>query len=46
VSLLHLLYLAHSHGSIDTWFSIENPSRENLVNGGAGSIAQRILDRA
>jgi monoamine oxidase len=44
-SLLHLLYLAHSHGSIDTLFSIENGAQENLVNGGAGSIAQRIADQ-
>lgn len=42
VSLLNLLFLAHSHGSIDTLFSIENGSQENLVNGGAGSIAQRM----
>ena len=45
VSLLHLLYLAHSHGSIDTLFSIENGAQENLVNGGAGSIARRIADQ-
>jgi len=45
VSLLHLLYLTHSHGSIETLFSIENGAQENLVNGGAGSIAQRIADR-
>jgi monoamine oxidase len=44
-SLLHLLFLAHSHGSIDTLFSIENGAQENLVNGGAGSIAQRIADQ-
>jgi monoamine oxidase len=42
VSLLHLLYLAHAHGSIETLFSIENGSQENLVNGGAGSIAERV----
>ena len=45
VSLLHLLFLAHSHGSIETLFSIENGAQENLVNGGAGSIAERIADR-
>jgi len=44
VSLLHLLYLAHAHGSIDTLFSIENGAQENLVNGGAGSIARRMAD--
>ncbi len=43
-SLLHLLYLAHAHGSIETLFSIENGSQENMVNGGAGSIAQRVAD--
>ena len=44
-SLLHLLYLAHSHGSIDTLFSIENGAQENMVNGGAGSIARRVADQ-
>ena len=44
VSLLHLLYLCHSHGSINTLFSIENGGQENLVDGGAGSIAQRVAD--
>ena len=44
-SLLHLLYLAHAHGSIDTLFSIENGAQENLVEGGAGSIARRIADQ-
>lgn len=43
-SLLHLLYLAHSHGSIDTLFSIENGAQENMVSGGAGSIARRMAD--
>jgi monoamine oxidase len=42
VSLLHLLFLAHSHGTIDALFSIENGAQENLVDGGAGSIARRI----
>ena len=45
VSLLHLLFLAHSHGSIGTLFSIENGAQENLVHGGAGSIAQAVADR-
>lgn len=44
VSLLHLLFLAHSHGSIDTLFSIEGGSQENMVVGGAGSIAIRMAD--
>jgi monoamine oxidase len=44
VSLLHLLYLAHAHGSIDTLFSIEHGAQENMVHGGAGSIARRVAD--
>ncbi len=44
VSLLNLLFLAHAHGSISTLFSIEGGSQENLVDGGAGSIAQRMAD--
>jgi monoamine oxidase len=43
-SFLHLLFLAHSHGSLNTLFSIEGGGQENLVDGGAGSIAQRIAD--
>jgi monoamine oxidase len=43
-SFLHLLYLVHSHGSIDTLFSIENGAQENLVDGGAGTTAMRIAD--
>jgi monoamine oxidase len=43
-SLLHLLVLARGHGSIDTLFSIENGAQENLVAGGAGSIARRMAD--
>ena len=45
VSLLHLLFLVHSHGSINTLFSIEGGSQENLVEGGAGAIAQKIATR-
>jgi monoamine oxidase len=41
-SLLHLLFLVRGHGSIETLFSIENGAQENLVDGGAGAIAQRI----
>jgi monoamine oxidase len=44
VSLLHLLWLARSHGSINTLFSIEGGAQENMVEGGAGSIAQRVAD--
>jgi monoamine oxidase len=32
------------HGSINTLFSIEYGSQENMVDGGAGSIAQRVAD--
>jgi monoamine oxidase len=42
VSLLHLAYLAHSHGSLGTLFAIENGAQENLVEGGADSIARRV----
>jgi monoamine oxidase len=45
VSLLHLLALVGGHGSINTLFSIENGSQENMVDGGAGSIAQRVADK-
>jgi monoamine oxidase len=44
VSFLNLLFLAHAHGSINTLFSISRGSQENLVVGGAGSIAQRVAD--
>jgi monoamine oxidase len=43
-SLLHLLFLVRGHGSIDTQFSIENGAQENMVDGGAGTIAQRVAD--
>ena len=33
-----------AHGSINTLFSIEKGAQENLVEGGAGSIAQRVAD--
>jgi monoamine oxidase len=42
VSFLHLLFLVRGHGSINTLFSIENGAQENMVDGGAGSIAQRM----
>ncbi len=44
VSFLNLLFLAHAHGGIDRLFSIEKGAQENMVDGGAGSIAQRIAD--
>jgi monoamine oxidase len=44
VSFLHLLFLVRAHGSINTLFSIEGGSQENMVEGGAGSIAQRIAE--
>jgi monoamine oxidase len=44
VSLLHLLLLVHGHGSIGTLFSIKNGAQENMVDGGAGSIAQRVAN--
>jgi monoamine oxidase len=43
-SFLHMLTLVRGHGSINTLFSIENGSQENLVDGGAGSIAKRMAD--
>jgi monoamine oxidase len=42
VSLLHLLVLVRGHGSINTLFSIKGGAQENLVDGGAGGIAQRM----
>ena len=42
VSFLHLLFLVRAHGSINTLFSIENGAQENMVEGGMGSIAQRV----
>jgi monoamine oxidase len=44
VSFLHLLFLVRAHGSINTLFSIEGGTQENMVEGGAGSIAQRVAD--
>jgi monoamine oxidase len=44
VSFLHLLFLVRAHGSINTLFSIENGAQENMVAGGAGSIAGRVAD--
>jgi monoamine oxidase len=44
VSLLHLLFLAHSHGGIDKLFSIEGGGQDSMVDGGAGSIARRVAE--
>ncbi len=44
VSFLDLLFLIRGHGSINTLFSIEGGAQENLVEGGAGSIAARVAD--
>jgi monoamine oxidase len=43
-SFLHLLFLVRAHGSINTLFSIKGGSQENMVEGGAGSVAQRVSD--
>ncbi|HEX4865436.1 MAG TPA: FAD-dependent oxidoreductase [Acidimicrobiales bacterium] len=45
VSMLHLLQLVHGHRSIGKLFSIKGGSQENMVEGGAGSIAQRVADK-
>lgn len=44
VSFLHMLFLVRGHGSLNTLFSIKGGSQENMVDGGAGSIAQRVAD--
>lgn len=44
ISFLNMLFLIRSHGSINTLFSIQGGSQENLVVGGAGSIARRVAD--
>ena len=41
-----MLFLIRAHGSINTLFSISGGSQENLVVGGAGSIAKRVADDA
>ena len=45
VSFLHLLTLVRGHNSINNLFSIENGAQENLVEGGAGSIAVRMAEQ-
>jgi len=42
VSLLHLLFLVHAHGTIEKLFSIEGGAQENLVEGGLGGLAERV----
>lgn len=42
VSLLHLLVLVRGHGGINRLFSIKGGAQENLVDGGAGVIAQKM----
>jgi monoamine oxidase len=44
VSLLHLLFLVRSAGSFNTLTAIKGGYQENLVDGGAGSIARRMAD--
>jgi monoamine oxidase len=43
-SFLHLLFLVRAHHSINKLFSIENGSQENMVVGGAGSIAHKVAE--
>jgi monoamine oxidase len=43
-SFLHMLFLVRGHRSINALFSIENGAQENLVVGGAGSIARKVAD--
>jgi monoamine oxidase len=44
VSLLHLLFLVRSAGSFNTLTAIKGGYQENMVDGGAGSIARRMAD--
>jgi len=41
-SYLHLLFLVEGPWSINTLFSIKGGCQENMIEGGAGSIAQRV----
>jgi monoamine oxidase len=43
-SFLNLLFLVRGHGSINTLFSIKGGSQENMIEGGAGSIAHRVAE--
>jgi monoamine oxidase len=45
VSFLNMLFLVHSHGSINTLFSIRNGSQDSLIEGGAGRAARTIAER-
>jgi monoamine oxidase len=44
VSFLDLLFLIRGHGSINRLFSIQGGAQENMIEGGAGSVAQRVAD--
>jgi monoamine oxidase len=44
-SYLHLLWLVRAHHSLNNLFSIEKGSQENLVVGGAGTMAARMADQ-
>jgi monoamine oxidase len=44
VSFLNLLFLIQASGGFNTLVSIKGGYQENLVVGGAGSIAQRVAD--
>src|SRR5262249_39368393 len=44
VSFLNLLFLVRASGGFNTLVSIEGGYQENLVAGGAGSIARRVAD--
>ena len=44
MSFLHLLQLVRGHGSLNTLFSIDGGAQENMVEGGAGSIARKVAD--
>jgi monoamine oxidase len=44
VSFLNMLFLTKAHGSLEKLFSIEGGAQENLVNGGAGTMANRMAD--
>jgi len=43
-SYLHLLFLVRAHGSINTLFSIKGGAQENMMEGGAGLMAQRMAE--
>jgi monoamine oxidase len=44
VSFLNMLFLVSAHGSLGALFSIKGGAQENLVDGGAGSMALRIAE--